>query len=619
MVAGAGGTGASHGNGAGHNANNGGVVTTLKKTKRRTTEKILQKLGASEPAHDDKEFNELHGEFADTHKEILLLLSKFQLYVEAIEKWQRCGEALAKEVGSFVANGQDHECEARKGLEEVHSCFAATQDEMSAICSNLVDKWSVQILSPLRDVAFKLNNTVKDKVAERAADKIDFDVYRRRAKSLAGQAGSKGAKQREAQKNFSKLSATQQRYEENNAFLLEQFRRMREERSLVVLHELALSVHFQNEFVKSMQRVSRECFQDTLEAYLPDEEVEGYEKRRNQWVVKGGTQAQKAAGYDTVGALAESGKHFAGKGPKHYARNAPRGKQVFLKNIGRQLSMERKQPTGKKTDFVLPNKEELTDISIVSYKSTLPLEAPVTPVHLKSKSSTQGGFPLPDDASTTDQDSAAEDQDAGNVSHEDSAGETHEADLSAVEEEDDVNYLSSAKSGALHTTSSEHTIETVDTDDDDMNDEEGEGEEEAIDEAAQDLTDEAKIAKEGRAESVDSENPSSDAQASDLTATSLPDPEQQSSSLHEEADAFDGSQQDAQMNDRTGARDEGEEDYEDDFEEAETTSSVDAAATGASHSSTPSADKNIVRVMDIDCMMAPGSQEIPSQHNTTTA
>lgn len=382
-----------------------GMVTVLKKTKRRTTEKILQKLGASEQTPDDKEFNDLQAEFADSQKQLLLLLSKFQLYVESIEKWQKCGESLAREVAHFVETGQDHSCEARKGLEILSERFSATQEEMSSVCSNLVDQWSLQILGPLRDVALTFNHNIKDMVHDRAKDKIDFDVYRRRAKSLATPDSSKGAKMREAHKNFVKLSATQTRFEEHNAFLQEQFKRMREERSLVIIHELALAVQFQNEFTKSMHRVTKETFQDQLAEFLP-EDMEGFDRRMNKWAVQGGEQTQLASGYTTKGGeVSVPGSTKMHKGgimrsnsARHYARNAPRGKQVFLKNIGKQLTLDRKhnqKPIG--TGFVLPNSEDVSDISMVSYKTNIPLEEQDAPIHLSEKREAFSGNPHEDD------------------------------------------------------------------------------------------------------------------------------------------------------------------------------------------------------------------------------
>ncbi|CAK9035668.1 BAR domain-containing protein, partial [Durusdinium trenchii] len=394
------------------------AVDSLKKTKRRTTEKILQKLGQSEQTQEDLDFNELHGEFSDTQKQMVVLLSKMQLYAESLAKWQRCGEALTKELSVFVAAGKDASCESREGLEEMAMRFTEAQTEISSVCNNLADKWTLQILNPLRDVTFTFNEQVKEKVAQRAEDKVDFDVYRRRAKHL-----TEGGTQ--AQKNFNKLALTQSRYENNTKFLTQEFTRMRESRSDLIIDEVTLAVHFQVEFMKSVHNVLGERMGDLVQPNLP-EGASGFGKRNNRWIENGSVESRKMAGYFQGAAERANEKRKEQEratNARHYARNAPRGKQVFLKNIGKQLSLsnlERRSvdsnAPGKEGGYVLPetsaddsqplpkgvtlqalasdvsspkNDGELSfqAPSMVSYKMPTPIEAPVTPINIGERSS----------------------------------------------------------------------------------------------------------------------------------------------------------------------------------------------------------------------------------------
>jgi len=365
---------------------------SLKKTKRRATEKFLQKLGQSEQTQDDSSFNELQAEFNDTNKQLVVLLSKFQLYAESIERSQRCAEALSKEIQNFVESGSDQNTEEFKELVELSSVFAETQHELGMKSSVIADKWSMQVLGPLRDIAFTLNNHVREKAAERAHDKVDFDAYRRRAKTLTAGDTTKNTRVLVAQRNFNKLAATQGRYEENTKFLMEQYTRGKEKRSLMILHEVAFAVSLQMEHTKSVQSILGDKFSGKLDKFIPSESS-AFEKRQNQWFQEASFHAQHAVGYlgsksainkSSSGSSKGSDSNHLNRDSKgnHYARNAPRGKQGVFKSIGKQLSKaDRKSNNkGETAEFVLP---EAKEDSMMSYKVNVPVEPPVTPINVK--------------------------------------------------------------------------------------------------------------------------------------------------------------------------------------------------------------------------------------------
>lgn len=306
-------------------------LDALKARKRRTTEKLLQKLGQSDDtARKADDLSALHNDFNENHKQMLLLLSKFQLYVDSLEKWQRCGEALSAEVSRFVRkSGAEkdeggNETESRAALDELSCCFASTQSEIATICSDMVDTWSMQILAPLRDVALTFDADISKKLNQRALDKLDFDAYRRRVKNTP----SSGKQAAAAQRNSTKLAMTRDRYEANNAYLLAELTRLKTCRSELVVDELALAVCSQQQFINSLQKAYIEGFGEALDKHLPsDDSVENLlsviehgdhhdsgasgvastaivrpqlrcGKRQNRWLRNGPSTTRITAGYE---------------------------------------------------------------------------------------------------------------------------------------------------------------------------------------------------------------------------------------------------------------------------------------------------------------------------------
>ncbi len=275
-----------------------GTLDRLKKTKRRTTEKVLQTIGQSEASQDDKDLDVNLKQWAGTKKQLVLLLSKFQLYADAVNKLQKCGESLSREMQVFLCHGSDIECDSRKELEDLTKGFAESQERVGKICEDFIGDWGSQVISPLRDVTFGLDREIKKKTAQRSADKIDFELYRRRSKAIAvnknGKSTGSPAKQALAAKNAKKLSACKARYDSNHEYLKNVLERTSNNRSEMVVEELRRAMVLQKVL---MQEIGDTVAIEVDEEYSRDFQNANGSKYQNLHIMNGGKELQEAFAY----------------------------------------------------------------------------------------------------------------------------------------------------------------------------------------------------------------------------------------------------------------------------------------------------------------------------------
>jgi len=287
-------------------------MNTIKRTKRQTTEKILRKLGQTDITNDGEDFDSLCSNFHSSHESLVKILSRMQLYMDTMQRWQKAGAALSDEIGMFLHQpSTDGTTSEYHQLKEIFTSFALTQESIKEISNQVNDQWSAQVISPMRDLTHIYDKKLQQRIKQRELAKIDYDVYRRRAKGTT----SKTA----AQRNFEKLAVAQKEFESQDFFIRKELLRRKEQRSQLIVEELRFAVGLERRALKLI----RASFTSLPELFPND--IDLCRKRRHIWLVNGCKETFKMVGYDTTVQQSEST-------PFHRIRDAPRGKPKGTQN-----------------------------------------------------------------------------------------------------------------------------------------------------------------------------------------------------------------------------------------------------------------------------------------------
>lgn len=82
----------------------------------------------------------------------------------------------------------------------------------------LVDEWKRGVFAPMRDLLFKYDDEVKQRIKQRNIDKIDYDSYRRRQTKSEVNKSNKKEKNDKIERQKEKLNRSEEAYHSNHRY-----------------------------------------------------------------------------------------------------------------------------------------------------------------------------------------------------------------------------------------------------------------------------------------------------------------------------------------------------------------------------------------------------------------